>query len=1390
MDTTRKENSQPVKGNFLNSGNESRRLKLYILIAFLLLLWTAGAAVVSNFIISSSEKNFSEVSSVKLEKETKEINEIYYKYQSELLNSVKAISESKNFTKALSQSENKKVFDELLKFPFSENIQSEVYNKRLELVAFDGRQQNPTTLNLQKALSGNTFSIVKEAGFYSYLTIFSPLKDPTGNNAITGVLVSSRILDLKYSIQNKYFTSKGLTGELKNPDELNIEIIATDNTLNDQPLDSLKIKGNSLLELKGTDGKVIAKVLIPEYNRESYIESITELREKNFTLIIFIFSLLVLEAAFHYSKFIRSGFLRLSIIAFIFTGIRYLWIYSVFPNRFLSSELFSPSYYASSFGFGLSKSVGDLLITSIFILVIAVNYLKIITNSHSESRKLPLIVRSLILSGFLFVFFACIYAYGFIIQSIVFDSNLKFFDRTKIIPNVEVIFILLVVIVFSISLFLFLSGCILSVKKQLRLILNNFLRTKHKSQKKYLILILFAIFILLDLFLHPFLQALNLYQSGLIITLAFTFVYFIYSVNILKRKQLNFKFKELTFVLLLVIITVPYILFDKISVQETKYVELLGDKIAENVDDKINYLISSELAKFADNKNLEFSLKNNSKIQKLAFSLWADSKLSTEDLNSAVLILDTNKELISDFNINSIRLNSDSIISFYKSISAPKKKIMSHSDSLAIKPVNQEDNVIDEEPDFTGLDIMNIQSLDSIGQYKIDIYKNKSEKYYLGMIRLEDIRLRNTSFRRLLGYGLIAVQYEPKNFLVKSSLEIFHNYSRDNLMDKLLSSPVISEFVNDEMINTNDPSLSGVSPNSLQSFREYVKSSPVKRTWRFETINNEKYRSYFIEVPDPESGGLSDKIYTISLKRNDFNVLGFFYLKFILFCTFIYLVFSVIYLLLYLPQINIFKINFREKLFAAFFIVSVIPIIALALYTRSYINTKYDQTFANQIKSDLNLLSEGVKTKNFDLSLNKKIDTLSVQPKNILNKTFSQIDKNFNIFIKNKLVSTTNEELFQSGLIDERIDGSAFYNIFYEKKDLVLKNEDIGGYSFIVGYKPLLDRNNNLLGIISSQSVYRQNEVNEELTESLTFIFGIYVIAIILLLILVIFLTERISRPLSELKLATDRISKGESNVEIRNKGMDEFKGLVDSFNKMSSELERSKIQLQKAEREAAWRDIARRVAHEIKNPLTPMKLSIQHAFDVFKNEDGEKFAKIFDKTKDIMLKEIDKLNRIATEFSNFAKLPEKNYELLNINNILDDVISLYDTIPDIKFEIFKDPDIPFITGDKQELNRVFQNILKNSIQAIEENGLIKVKTFQTDVSVCIEFTDNGVGIDKDIMERLFEPDFSTKSTGMGLGLSIAKKSLDMMHADIHYKSEKDNGTIVVISFRKDFDGK
>jgi len=776
----------------------------------------------------------------------------------------------------------------------------------------------------------------------------------------------------------------------------------------------------------------------------------------------------------------------------------------------------------------------------------------------------------------------------------------------------------------------------------------------------------------------------------------------------------------------------------------------------------------------------------------LHFYLWAESKLNSENFNSAIIILDTNRKVLSDFNVNASKLCTDSVVDFVN------KKFFKLS--FDIKDSAADTSLIDEE--LEEIEEEEGEQLPDDDIYlpvifdNINILKNSNEKYYVGISPIEIPELRYTQYARILGYILIAIHSESKNLLPQSSQDIFKNYTKDNLLDKLISEPVITEFLNGKVINSTDIEVSRINAKSLEPFREYLKSAENKKTWRFETINDDRYETFYLlsqpqnidEVTDYKTG--VERIYAISLKREDVTLTTFYYLKFILFTIFVYAILYIIFGLTYVYRVKKIRLTFREKLFVSFFIVSVIPIILLAIYTRSFIINKNEINLKNQIVSDLNLINESLRGKYYDQKVYKNTDSLKVLYKDILGKSFTDSDKNFNLYIKNDLVSTTNEELYKSDLLDTRIDADAFYNIAYLKKDLFIKTQDIGGFSFLVGYKPFKDENKSIVGFVSSQSVYKQNELNEELTETLTFIFGIYFIVIIILLIVVSFFTERISKPILELQEANrETFQRSKQMLKIKTKRSDEMGALVKSFNKMTKDLEKSKRELKKAEREAAWRDIARRVAHEIKNPLTPMKLSIQHLYDFYKEKKGKNFEAVLTKTKDLIYDEVDKLNRIATEFSDFAKLPGRDYKPVDINNILEDVISLYSLDPNVEFKKSLQKRISRIYGARQELNREFQNLIKNAMQALDGSGTVEIKSYQKEKFIFVEINDSGSGMEPEVLNKLFEPNFSTKTRGMGLGLAITKKSLDDMKAIIEFQSELNVGTKVTLRF-KVYEGK
>ena len=1354
----------------------SRNKILSLLLAFII-IWIVIIKLIAHFVASNAENNWQTIEKEKEQQRKENILNTFNSIQSDIADISSKLSSNLEIRRQTDKGDTKKIYDEIYKNNISSDYQIEVYDKWQNLLAFQGNQLEPEYYLLQKAFSGKRFSIIKEIGFSTYLVVFTPVRNYDEESQVCGVLLTAKLINVKNRSSNEYSEYKTFSDFLNKNYKSNFDIIPANPVNGFIQLDSVLLKENQEINLLSIEGKTIGKLMIQLFDKTSHIQSIHQFGDRVISYLIFVLAVLSYLLLIIWFKKIKNVIIKIFLSAVYVVILRFVFLVFDFPSRLFENELFSPSYFASTFGLGIMKSLGDLFITAVLILVFALFSSRWIYEKikSGDKNNINAFFTGIVVALLIVLFFYLSNIYAILIQTIIFDSNIKFLDKSTIIPGTGLFFVQLVILIVTLSYLLLSSSIILIIFGQFRRFREN------KLARKYYFFILFALFLFINQLVDYFIDNLEIvyFQRILIIVLLFIFCYYLDRSIILKRNFVLLSIKNFSILLLICIIISPLILLEKTKSQETKYTELIGTSLSEQEDDKIVYLISNELTNLSANIGIQDNLNDKTKSQKLAYYLWKESKLNYENYNSAIVVLDTNKRIISDFNINSNTLNTDSVVSYVKRKFFDTELIYNTPDSdTSFTDKNPTDEFADEDG---GSDDYNTPLYFG----NINILKNIDGKYFVGILPIEDKELKNTEFAKNLGYLLMIVNSEAKNLMPNTSAKIFNNYSTDNLTDKLIAKPVITEFINGDIVNSTDAEVSRVLSKSLDPFREFLKSGKDNKYWRYESINNEPYKSFYIlaQNQSSESKKNEEKIYVVSLKRDDFSLTTFFYLKFILFTVLIYTVFYLLIGIFLIFKVHKIEFNFSERLFVSFLLVSIIPIIFLGIYTRSYVTNKNNASIRNQIISDLSLVNESLKDEKISVSKYKTFDSLRRVAKDILDKNFARTEKNFNFFYKNRLVASTNEELFKSDLLDSRVDNDAYYNIIFLKKDFFIKSKDIGGSDFLVGYKPYKDKSNNITGIISSISVYRQKEINEELTETLTFIFGSYFIVIIITLIVVSFLTQRISKPILELKNATEKLSKGESNIEIKSKSTDELGSLVDSFNRMTKELEKSKNELKRAEREAAWRDIARRVAHEIKNPLTPMKLSIQHLYSLYKNNPEDEFEEVLGKTKNLIVNEIDKLNRIATEFSNFAKLPRRNYEYININNIIDDVISLYSLEPKVDFVKSLAPNIPDIYGDRQELNRVFQNLVKNSVQAISENGTIEVKSFLMKDIVIVKVIDNGCGIEAEILTKLCEPNFSTKSQGMGLGLAITKKTLDDMKATISFESTLNKGTTVTLKF-------
>ena len=239
---------------------------------------------------------------------------------------------------------------------------------------------------------------------------------------------------------------------------------------------------------------------------------------------------------------------------------------------------------------------------------------------------------------------------------------------------------------------------------------------------------------------------------------------------------------------------------------------------------------------------------------------------------------------------------------------------------------------------------------------------------------------------------------------------------------------------------------------------------------------------------------------------------------------------------------------------------------------------------------------------------------------------------------------------------------------------------------------------------------------------------------------------------------------------------------MVNAFNEMTVQLKRNRERLKQTERIAAWRDAARTMAHEIRNPLTAIRLSTERLIKRFKNKDKD-LPKILEKSSQMILTEINTLQKLAKEFSDFARSPYPALKPTNLNTLIKEMITDYeDYSKGVKITKILDPKMSKIYLDKELMRRVFLNLLKNSLDAFDDNkGEILIKTARNKREVIVYFEDNGSGFDSENLDRVFDPYFTTKTKGTGLGLAVVKQIVNEHGGEVIIESEPGKGTRIII---------
>jgi nitrogen fixation/metabolism regulation signal transduction histidine kinase len=400
---------------------------------------------------------------------------------------------------------------------------------------------------------------------------------------------------------------------------------------------------------------------------------------------------------------------------------------------------------------------------------------------------------------------------------------------------------------------------------------------------------------------------------------------------------------------------------------------------------------------------------------------------------------------------------------------------------------------------------------------------------------------------------------------------------------------------------------------------------------------------------------------------------------------------------------------------------------------------------------------------------------------------FSQVFfTDINVYgLDGQLLASSAKGIFRKGLTSKTINSSAFLNMHSYGKSLFIHKEKIGDYSYLSAYRPLLNQESEAIAYLNLPYFAKQDELTNEITTFLVAFVNVYVILIAFSIYLALVISNYITKPIEVIREKIGRLKLGKTAEKIEWKRQDEIGSLIAEYNRMVDELALSAELLAKSERESAWREMAKQIAHEIKNPLTPMKLSVQYLQKAWddKAPDWEQRLKRFTNT---IIEQINSLSIIASEFSDFAKMPRSNFREIDLVSIIDNSIGIFRESSPARFE-FEPAGKHFVIADKEQLLRVFNNLIKNSIQAIQEpaNGLIKIEISSDDLNHLVCLSDNGKGIPTELKDKVFYPNFTTKSGGMGLGLAMVKSIIENTRGTISFDSQESVGTTFYISLPK-----
>ena len=645
---------------------------------------------------------------------------------------------------------------------------------------------------------------------------------------------------------------------------------------------------------------------------------------------------------------------------------------------------------------------------------------------------------------------------------------------------------------------------------------------------------------------------------------------------------------------------------------------------------------------------------------------------------------------------------------------------------------------------------------------------NKGEQKYIGEIEIrgeisepdkKETRLRSKFERRYK----IVIEFEPKTIVKLSDYP-------DLLLDKSSELKVKTEDYNYAIYENGEK----IKDNG-KNFPEKLNFALTIDPNNIVTRNN---ISYLIHQAS------DNRVIVIEKELNDFwqqtSLFSFNFCLYLALFILLYIAVPSVFTQHAMHQDNRRQTSLRNRIQRSVIAIIIIGFIGIGVTTVIYFRAEADDYHTVQLSRKAQSVQENV---NYEMS--KTDSTFFLPDVEALDKIHQL---NVNIYNPDgSIVNASQQEIFTKNLLSYQIDPVAFHAINNLKYNIIYRTEKIGELEYNAAYFPVMKKD-KIVAIMGLPYYAEKENSRQDISTFMENLLIVYVVIFFIAGLLTSYLTGQITKPLATLRNQMQQVKLGQKNEKLNWEIQDEVGELIEEYNKMLVELERSANLLAKSEREGAWREMAKQVAHEIKNPLTPMKLQIQFLQHAYKNR-PEEVGPLLKRTANTLIEQIDGLTRIASDFSNFAQMPTANNEYLNLNDIVQSVYQLFSKEENVQLSLSLPNDDASIFADKDQTIRVLNNVIKNAVQAIQfavdydRDGLVEIALEKTDDVAIVSIKDNGTGIKEEETNKIFTPNFTTKNSGTGIGLAMSRNIVEAAGGRIYFESTVNVGTTFFIEF-------